>query len=437
MSTPPLPAGYALDATPPLPAGYALDSGAPAEQPSTYSKLTAGYNQGAEDFAQKHPIFGPMVRFLDAAGGAAMSTPEGIYQALSHPSDTAKGALESLAAWKDPAVRKAALSVLPEALGQGVGNVAGGEAAGAAGGAAASAVPSAADIGRLLRDPATGKLKTIPREAARVAGVAAGHALYPGEGGIVGAFVGPKIADALIPSVEPNVAKAVPLSQSPNYPKLQAARRAAIAEAKASNAPPVAPEPSPIISPDSSVAPESEGRPATWRNLTVSELARQGGPLSFDAAKQAQLRQLGVPDVGLVADPRATFGATSIGSSAERLARLRELAYPQLAGGPGDFAKAGEPDFAYRVRQAGEEGVPLRNSHAHATTSLDEANDVIQPGLEGLPENEGKSMQTIKYDLSKLKEGTDYVRVPREGKPDWIKMLRPLKESEVQPVTTQ
>lgn len=43
MSTPPLPAGYALDATPPLPAGYALDSGAPAiaDQPTPYDKLTS------------------------------------------------------------------------------------------------------------------------------------------------------------------------------------------------------------------------------------------------------------------------------------------------------------------------------------------------------------------------------------------------------------
>jgi len=98
------------------------------QAPSTYSKLTSGYNQNAEDFAQAHPLIGPVVRFLDAAGGAAMATPEGVYQALRHPSDTAKAALSSIAAWKDPATRAGALGVLPEALGQGVGNVAASEA---------------------------------------------------------------------------------------------------------------------------------------------------------------------------------------------------------------------------------------------------------------------------------------------------------------------
>lgn len=401
--------------------GSAGDAG-----PSTYSKLTAGYNQGAEDFAQKHPIFGPMVRFLDAAGGAAMSTPEGIYQALSHPSDTAKGALESLAAWRDPNVRKAALSVLPEALGQGVGNVAGGEAAGAVGGAAASAVPSAADVGRLLRDPATGKLKTITREAARVAGVAAGHALYPGEGGIVGAFVGPKIADAIIPKVEPTIAKAVPVTKNPTpggYTGPAAARAAAKAAADA--------EKSPIVTTQSPEIP-SEGRPATWRNAKVEDLSSRGGPLAFDAAKQAQLRQLDVPNVGLVADPRATAVPTL--SSPRSVTTFDAEGNPVPAGGVGPMAdvmtKKPKAGYAYRVRDVGESGVPIEgNSRAHATTTLEDAQR-LQPGREDV---QGKPQEIVKMDLSKLTKGKDYQLIPRgEGEVPWVKMLRPMRENEVE-----
>lgn len=168
------------------------------QAPSTYSKLTSGYNQNAEDFAQNHPLIGPVVRFLDAAGGAAMATPEGVYDALRHPSDTAKAALSSIAAWKDPAVRKGALSVLPEALGQGVGNVAAGEAMAPAASAVAKAVPSAADVGTALRTE-SGALKPGVQVASKGAGAAAGGMLGGGWGALVGEHLGTNLADWLIP----------------------------------------------------------------------------------------------------------------------------------------------------------------------------------------------------------------------------------------------
>lgn len=92
------------------------------------------------------------------------------------------------------------------------------------------------------------------------------------------------------------------------------------------------------------------------------------------------------------------------------------------------------PDYAYRVRNQGEEGIPIgsRNNGAHATTDLEDAQRLM-PGRQ-MAEN-GEPQEVVKYDLSKLKEGKDYVRLPREGAPDWIRMLRPLGEGEVQPVT--
>jgi hypothetical protein len=65
-----------------------------------------------------------------------------------------------------------------------------------------------------------------------------------------------------------------------------------------------APEPSPIVQPNATTPP-SEGRPATWTNERVQELSSGGNPRTFQAANQAQLRQLDVPNVGLVADPQA------------------------------------------------------------------------------------------------------------------------------------
>lgn len=122
-------------------------------QESFGSRLTAGYNPGAQDFADKHPTLGPAVRFLDAAGGAALSVPLSIYHAFAddpspqeqeefkgHTRIPGELSIERLTGgplvrgveqWLDPKTRptaKQAVSVLPEALGQGVGTVAGAEA---------------------------------------------------------------------------------------------------------------------------------------------------------------------------------------------------------------------------------------------------------------------------------------------------------------------
>src|SRR5262249_19609726 len=93
-----------------------------------------------EEWAQKHPVAGPILRFLDATGGAAMATPEAIVKRIKdainpYPVKESSVALaEGVARWADPNVRKGAVSLLPEALGQGVGNVAGGEILGSVGG---------------------------------------------------------------------------------------------------------------------------------------------------------------------------------------------------------------------------------------------------------------------------------------------------------------
>lgn len=134
-------------------------------KPNTYQKLTAGYNPDVEEWAQKHPVVGPIVRFLDATGGAAMSAPEAIVKGITGAVKSAttgqkyplaQTLLEAGQGWADPKVRQGALSVLPEALGVGAGNVAAGEAVPAAISAGASAVksalPSAARAGAAFQD---------------------------------------------------------------------------------------------------------------------------------------------------------------------------------------------------------------------------------------------------------------------------------------------
>jgi len=71
-------------------------------------------------------------------------------------------------------------------------------------------------IANAARDE-TGKLRPGVKVAARAAGAAAGHATGIPGAEIAGVFSGPSLADALIPNREPSVAKAVPITRSPNF----------------------------------------------------------------------------------------------------------------------------------------------------------------------------------------------------------------------------
>jgi len=123
--------------------------------PSFLDRLTAGYDPGAAQFAEKHPVLGPAVRFLSSAGGAVLGAPGSLYHTLTddltpqeeqefqgHTRIPGEVTLERLTGaplvraaqqYANPETRptlKQAASVLPEALGQGVGTVASAELAG-------------------------------------------------------------------------------------------------------------------------------------------------------------------------------------------------------------------------------------------------------------------------------------------------------------------
>lgn len=267
---------------------------APApEQPSIYQRLTASYNPEVEAYAQQHPIFGPVVRFLDAAGGAAMATPGGVAQMLMHPSASASGLMDSIKAWADPNVRRAALSLLPEALGQGVGSVAAGEAAGVARNAIPENIP--AKVGTALRTE-TGALKPAVKTAAQVAGTGVGVASGIPYGGELGGYLlGPKVADLLIPD-RPGAAsaierRAVPIANSPNYDPT-AYRAGAALRSSAPTAPGVPTATLPGVSVIPEPRPTFEGEQPNY----MASVPRSTLPKAAAAGKPGagtQLQQLG------------------------------------------------------------------------------------------------------------------------------------------------
>ena len=189
---------------------------APSET-GTYQKLTASYNPKVEQWAQKHPVAGPILRFLDATGGAAISTPEAIVNGIKdaasslwtgQESQTAQAVKESAKEWAtNPNVRKAALSLLPEALGQGVGNVAGGEALGAVAKPIKQGAGVAREsIGKAIHTP-EGDLTPNAELAGKVGGGLAGTAVaspigHPYIGAAAGYKLGPQILDKLFPEPE-------------------------------------------------------------------------------------------------------------------------------------------------------------------------------------------------------------------------------------------
>lgn len=154
------------------------------QQPSTYQKLTASYDPGAEEFGERHPVLGPAVRAASSIGGTILGAPQGIYDTLAHPvksAQEAKRQAETLLdtdeegplgndarEWIGRAVTNVGRNlyrgyeggVLPEALGSGAGNAIAGELTGELGRRAAGAARPALES---MRRTATGSaLERIP-----------------------------------------------------------------------------------------------------------------------------------------------------------------------------------------------------------------------------------------------------------------------------------
>lgn len=210
----------------------------------------------------------------------------------------------------------------------------------------------------------------------------------------------------------------VPLTESPNYDpgayKAGAADRTTGAGAPSGIVPPGAGAPKVGV---------SEGRPATWTNERVIQLATQG---DRNAISQAVRRGFMLPE-----NVRYVMGDMDYASGVSNpksVTKFSPTGEPIIQGAPM------QEDIAYRSRDVGENGIPADvRSHAHATTDLEDLQR-LAPGRESVT---GKAQEFVKADLTKLTEGKDYVRVHRPGEADWIRFLRPLKESELEKVSQQ
>lgn len=89
------------------------------------------------------------------------------------------------------------------------------------------------------------------------------------------------------------------------------------------------------------------------------------------------------------------------------------------------------PRFVYRARDFGEEGVPLKQSHAQAGSNFDRILQYAEPGQRGPDWG-----QVIRIDLSKL-DPKDFVAKAGPTGETWVQFKRPLSENEVTPMTGQ
>lgn len=341
-----------------------------SQGPSTYERLTGGYNTDVEDWAQNHPHVGPIVRFLDAAGGAAMKSPEmlvdAIKQAATPPPLNENGNVDIKAVakrsldpgnllpswesvtnaakfWSDPAKRKAVLGLLPEALGQATGTVAGAEATGKATGLAGDVAGKATNKAAQVLAPAKPQLL----EAAQAA-------IHPTEipGRILKAAVNaipdqPTYPGAPLPATDEfyanRGAELDRIRKMQDMEARRAARQTSQTQRAQSGQSPTSQgtsSPSPVVQ-SSSPSLSSEGRPATWTNQTVLQRAATG---DMTAIQQARLRALPMPEntnfVGnkaatvtpQVGTPRSVTTFDSEGNPVGPTA-------PSLKGGPTAFNK--------------------------------------------------------------------------------------------------
>ena len=221
MSTPALPAGYALDvspntgATPPLPSGYTLDAAAPKPQ----KQYAPGRSFGM-DVARGMGLDADKIAAAEDSGGEGEAWKEMGRQVFEGLSDLATRVA------KDPFTLKAIPVGMARSLEDGIKAKSPGQIVGAmssilGGAESAEDVPEAAGavrggIAKATRDEA-GNLRPGVKVAARAAGAAAGHATGIPGAEIAGVFSGPSLADAILPSREVTIAKAVPIRQSPNF----------------------------------------------------------------------------------------------------------------------------------------------------------------------------------------------------------------------------
>lgn len=171
-------------------------------------------------------------------------------------------------------------------------------------------------------------------------------------------------------------------------------------------------------------------------------LPHQFGDIGAEAQRTMKL-QTYFPDVKIpgarmirsqkaigLAEP-ATAGPRGLKAPSETpdLAELGQKSLDAMTISHPDYGEI--PRFVYRARDVGEEGVPLKQSHAQAGSNLQQITKYAEPGQRSVEGGE-----VVKVDLKKLKP-TDYVVKTHPDGSKWVQFKRPLDENEVNVVSSQ
>lgn len=190
-------------------------------------------------------------------------------------------------------------------------------------------------------------------------------------------------------------------------------------------------------------------RPAPSNGVAVENGLKTNTPVKtpFDVTQGAMdtinkdvAARVGTPDKPVTPTPKATPKSAQTQANISGETEALRNRQTTVDGKPVDagqdltealqqsLAKA-KPNWAYRSRDVGEQGIPATDSPAHATATLDEAKR-IAPGREY---NNEKPQEIVRFDLNKLKPEQYSTFSGPKGTP-WIKVHGGLPESQVEKV---
>lgn len=308
-------------------------------------------------------------------------------------------------------------------------------AEGALRGASAAADVAAPAIGTALRTP-EGKLIPPVKIGAKLAGGAAGHMLgIPGAGELGGYLIGDKLADMLVPD-RPGAAtaaerRAIPVSKNPNPGGYTGPTSAQTANA-------VHPL-NPVYGP---AVPSAE---QLAQGVKLSDLVGEK-PSGITVVPEPRPTFAGETPNYMASVPRGTLQDLALGAkpgAAKQLQQLgQQIIYAPSGAGISNVrssvplselantgAAAAEPNYLYRIRPVGEEGVPkgAGNSPAQLTSSLEQAESWVPS------KNKAGPHEIIRVDANSLKPGQTTVR-PFSEDIDWHRVNQSIPESQVEVV---
>lgn len=168
---------------------------------------------------------------------------------------------------------------------------------------------------------------------------------------------------------------------------------------------------------------------AKYPDSQVRQIVRANGERIYEAAKgdpalvksihdltRVDLRQALInagEDVGQTTVSNSKFAGEGSISREQAFNRLLDLGKT-----PKEIVDLAKPKEVFRAHDEGNPKMDLERSHAHATSSAEEAERYAES------RNGGENQQVSKTDLSGLKEGKDYTRFKGPNGQDWIRFHR-------------